>query len=349
MKSNLTLSARRFSALLAGTAVAATAPSVEAQDWTKHFRIGLQLAVNIDAEFSMGGNFTIPGANPGPAGVRGRDHFYDDGYVLVDDNNNAGGLTSYWGYQNADQYDAGDEDLLFHSTQSFSMADSTTSLDDIPYIGMELAYGGSITRWGQALLGWEVGYSFLPISITDSRALGGRFVRTRFLHNAFDIVIPDAPYEGGPSGQGPGIDDLANQIDDQIIPGTLEGSRTLDISLHTLRLGPTLHWELARRWAVEASAGGAFGLATGEYKFNETGRFADGSTTPIRGKISHSDAVYGGYATGVLLFHVEEHGDLYAGVQFMSLSNTEVSEGGRSARLNLGAAFSLLVGINWPF
>src|SRR5688572_3727558 len=125
MKSNLTSSAWRFSALLAGTAVAATATTVEAQDWTKHFRIGLQLAINIDAEFSMGGNFAIPGANPGPPGVGGADHFYDDGYVLVDDTGNEGGLTSYWGYQRADQYDSEAEDLLFHSTQSFSTSDSS--------------------------------------------------------------------------------------------------------------------------------------------------------------------------------------------------------------------------------
>ena len=39
---------------------------------------------------------------------------YDDGYVLTDISGNAGGLTTYWGYQNASQYQADANTIVFH-------------------------------------------------------------------------------------------------------------------------------------------------------------------------------------------------------------------------------------------
>jgi hypothetical protein len=110
-----------------------------------------------------------------------------------------------------------------------------------------------------------------------------------------------------------------------------------------------LHWEFARRWAVQGSAGGAVGLVTGEYKFDETITLASGSSSFNSGRIGTTEFVYGAYINGMVLFHVEEHGDIYAGLQFMTLSDSELDKDGRRARLDLGGAFSIIAGVNWPF
>jgi hypothetical protein len=343
-KVQLTAGTGRWSALLAGTAALAATTPAHAQ-WTKHFRVGMQLAINVDAQLGVAGTQNIP-SQPG---------MYDDGYVLVDDTGNAQGVTTYWGYQNSSQYNEQSDTLTFRRTDSITLPNSTTTVDDSPYIGMEAVYGGPITRLGQARLGWEVGYSFLPISISDRRTLNGTAAGIRPVYDTAPfgqpIVMPPAGYNGGPSGeQQPAIvADPFQPIQGFSAPATISGPRTLDVSLHNIRFGPTLHWEFARRWAVQGSAGGAVGLVTGDYIFNETIAVQGGTTTFNAGKIGTSEFVYGGYVNGVVLFHVEEHGDIYAGLQFMTMSDSEVDESGRHARLNLGGAFSFLIGVNWPF
>src|SRR5436190_17264130 len=74
--------------------------------------------ISLGARFGMNfkGDFhNNAGVNPGPAAA-GADHRYNDGYVLVDSSGNAGGMTWYWGYQNASQV-VGDS-MQFHAVDS---------------------------------------------------------------------------------------------------------------------------------------------------------------------------------------------------------------------------------------
>src|SRR5436190_1497673 len=142
--------------LMGGTALIAGSANA-ADDWTRNFRIGMTLGLNIHADFKMGGQFNLASGN-----TAGPDYQFDDGYVKVDSTGNAGGFTSFWGYQNASQH-ATPDTLLFHSVDSFSTASSGVNRDDSPYIGFDMAYGGEITRWGRARVGWEFGVGILPI------------------------------------------------------------------------------------------------------------------------------------------------------------------------------------------
>src|SRR5262245_34183075 len=74
-------------------------------DWTRNFRLGMQVAFNIQADFALDGVIPTGGGDPGLPGIPGLNHFYDDGYVRVDNTGNSGGLTSYWGYQSATQFE----------------------------------------------------------------------------------------------------------------------------------------------------------------------------------------------------------------------------------------------------
>jgi len=339
--------ARGWSFAAAGAALAACASNVDAQEWTKHFRIGMQLTLGIEAEFSMNGSFSVP-FQPG---------VYDDGYVLDDDLNapvNGVPVTTHWGYNSTDQYNTADNTLAFHRIDSFDVGNArTTEKDPINY-GLELAYGGPIHGWRHALLGWEVGYSMLPIRISDTRPLFARIFQIEDVYDTaptgIPIIPPEPPYQGGPSGvEQPVIGREPISLGGREFDGTLTGRRTLDLTLHNLRFGPTFHYEFARRWAMQVGAGGALGIIDGEYKFREVVRPEEGAARVNKGDIGASELVYGGYVNGLVLFHVEDHGDIYAGVQFMSLSDAEINGQGRAAKLNMSSAFSFLLGVNWPF
>src|SRR5271157_5716032 len=83
-------------------------------DWTRHFRVGAVVGLNISASFNEHGLFNISGNNAA-GGI------YDDGYVREDQTGNAGGYTSYWGYNDASQYNAAAQTLSMHSTTSYSL------------------------------------------------------------------------------------------------------------------------------------------------------------------------------------------------------------------------------------
>src|SRR5262249_48661628 len=80
-----------------------------ANDWSRHFRVGLLVGFNLKASFSQSGQFSVSGSQPGEPGVSGVNHFYDDGYVRVDETGNALGKTTYWGYRDSSQYNAADQ------------------------------------------------------------------------------------------------------------------------------------------------------------------------------------------------------------------------------------------------
>ena len=87
---------------------------------------------------------------------------------------------------------------------------------------------------------------------------------------------------------------------------------------------------------------------SGDYKYDETINTGNGGT-PNSGRISGTDFVYGGYVNATVLCHVMDNADIYAGAQFMPMSNATISGGGREGRLNLGGQVYFTVGINWPF
>ena len=334
---------RTWPVLLAGSAAVTSAPQAHAADWTKHFRVGMQITLNIEAEITGGGDFNFE-TRPGE---------YADGFVRPDQD--GGDLTTFWSYQNAGQYSAADNTLTFSRAESFSGGFTESTQDDSPYLGLELAYGTAITRWGDALIGWEAGYSFLPLSIKQRGDISGSINTRLFIHDVPPgVTVPPAGHVGSPTGEGTAIERLPSDIiDGEPIDGVRgSGSRGLDASLHTLRLGPTIHFELGRRWAVQGGVGPMVGYVTGEYTFDEDFSFQDASGTRrarAEGDFGGDEFVYGGYAQALLLFHFEEHGDIYAGLQFMGLSGADFEEGARSAKLNMGATLSFLVGVNWPF
>jgi hypothetical protein len=319
--------------------------SADDESWPRHFRLGVLGGLNLKADIRMSGTFAISGSQPGAA-ISGIDHFYDDGYVRVDETGNAGNLTSYWGYNNAGQASGGS--LIFHSVTSFT-ANGGASEDGDLQPGLDLAYGGHLFRYRNALIGWEIGFGWLAIEIEDKSTLP--IVASRSIHSysTGGIILPTAPYNGGLSGIGPVIGDIPTALPGDTIGGTLGGVRTLDVSLYAFRFGPTVYWELPANFALQLSGGAAIGFVSGELSFDETLQFTDGSRTTNKGGVSNDEMVYGGYLGATLLYHTVEHGDFYIGAQFMPLGNVSFSGGGRQANLEMSGGLYLSAGVNWPF
>jgi len=100
--------------LCGAVAVLSLAPLVRAQydpEWGRNFRLGAFMGFGIKANFKVNGNLALGGANPGPTGVTGASHTFDDGYVKPDNEGNEnpdpvlGGFTSNFGYQNSGKVD----------------------------------------------------------------------------------------------------------------------------------------------------------------------------------------------------------------------------------------------------
>lgn len=331
----------------AGMTLGAGAAHAEG-DWTRRFRVGLVTAVNVEAEFTFGGAFNLSGNNPGAPGVSGVDHFYDNGQVRVDDTGNAGGYTTFWSYQDAGQYDALNETLTFNGTTSFALQGSDVTNTEEPYFGLDLAYGGRLTDVGTGVLGWEFGFSVMPMNFedTDPHPVLAERVTHRF--STAGIVVPQAPYSGSSSGIGPAISDVATEIGTSISPGLLTGSRELEALYFDFRLGPNLQWHLGGRWAASLGGGVAMGLVSGEYTFNEQIEFNNG-TTLNRGGESSTKLTFGGWGEGMIYWRSDQKAELYLGVQYSALGDATFGSGGREVRLKLGNGIRFLAGIHWIF
>src|SRR5580698_4129649 len=83
-------------------------------DDPNRFSFGPRFGLNYKANFHDTASY-FNNVNPGPA-AGGSNHLYNDGYVRVDQSGDAGGLTTYWGYQNPSQAVA--NAMQFHAIQS---------------------------------------------------------------------------------------------------------------------------------------------------------------------------------------------------------------------------------------
>ena len=276
---------------------------------------------------------------------------YDDGYVRVDNTGDAGGYTSYWGYDNASQISG--STLTMHSATSYTGSGSGSG-NNSPYAGLELAYGDSYWYWGKAKIGWELGFGFLPISISETESGPASIAQTAFRFALppstpnGPYVPPTAPYSGGPSGLGALIQTNYTTTN-SVSSGNFTSKETLNVFLYTLRVGPTLYWDVTDRIGLYAGAGPVVGLVAGSLDYNDTLSVPGGSVAHNSGRIHGAAMSYGGYVNATVVYHVVKGGQFYAGVQFMPMKGASISGSGREAKLDLTGQMYFAVGVNWPF
>jgi hypothetical protein len=312
----------------------------DTDDWTRHFRIGALVGMNISASFNEKGAFNISGNNAANG-------IYDDGYVRPDQNGDPA-YTSYWGYNNAGQYNpANGGTITMHATTDFSTSGGG-SAESGAFPGFDMAYGDNLWYWKHARVGWELGFGLLPINISENSSMSATVTQSTFTFNTGGIVVPTAPYQGGSSGLGPLLTNSPSSSISTTSDGTITGSQSLDVMLYTLRLGPSFYWDLTGHIGMSLGAGPAVGIVSGDYKYDET-ITAAGISARNTGKIGGTSLVYGGYVNAAVMYHVQEDADIYIGAQYMPMSDTTIGGGGREGQLKLGGQLYFSIGINWPF
>lgn len=311
-------------------------------DWTRHFRLGGAYALNIKGNFkTSGGSYSISDNTQG---------VYSDGYVHPDSTHDPIGLTSFWGYQNSSQYDSGANTITMHGATAYATAGGSSSGNNSPNVGLDMAYGDSFWYWANAKIGYEFGLGALPIHVAGSSVMSGTVSTMAFTFQLGSVVPPLAPYNGDNSGIGPHLSDTPSSETPFGSPtgATINSIQTLDAWLYTARLGPTLYWDMGQYLGIYVGAGPAVGLVNGNLEFDDVINYG-ANTAHNHANISGTQMTYGGYANATLVYHAVENGDFYVGFQYMSLGNTTISGGGREGRLNLGGQLQIMAGINWPF
>jgi hypothetical protein len=314
----------------------------ENDEWTRHFRVGAMVGLNISANFNVKNTVSFSGKGAAQGS-------YDDGYVHPSGN---GQYTSDWGYHDSSQYNAVANTLSMHQATSFSPTTGTSSEgSDSAFVGFDMAYGGNLWDWGNAKIGWDFGFGLLPISITDNLSLSGNVNRNVYVFDTTGIpsnLFPPVGYRGGPTGTWSINGSSPPPVPADPVPGGITGSRKLDVMLYTLRLGPSVYWDLSKISACQPVPD--LPSASCRESFNTMKPSPPLPRAPTyKGQVDATDVVYGGYVNAMLMYHVGENGDLYLGVQYMSLGNANISGGGRQGQLNLGGQVYITAGINWPF
>jgi hypothetical protein len=295
-------------------------------DNPNRFSFGPTFGINFKADF-------YNNANPGPA-AGNANHTYNDGYVLVDSSGDAGGLTTYWGYQNASQVIGGA--MNFTAFQS-----SPSSATDNPQYGGELVYQrviGSLPflsgDWG-----FEAGFGFTELDLREN--LGGTGSVDSFPLNG---VLPPGPgYNGTFSGPGALLGDTPTRT-----AATLTGYQKLSGQMFSLRLGPFAEWNFTRKFSLAASVGLTLAPTMVDYDFSETATLA-GGTLGASGHSSKTKLLYGPYVGAMLRYDFNKHWGVYVGGRFQNLTDLSQSIGGRTARLDPGATVYGTVGVSWIF
>jgi len=348
-----------------GSLIAAAATTVRAQDdsndafggWLRHFRIGGSFMVNVSTEFKTTGTFPVNRPPPSAAGGIS----YDDGFVGIDKTGNSPlpgtttPATTFWGYSDASQVDAAANRLTFHGTDSFTGSGSE-KISDNP-VGFDMVYGGTFREWEHVAIGGEFGFGFNVFQTRDHRPLSATLSRTVDQYDISGISpFPTTPYSGPESGEPSHVGGTAPVLPaepvssgNEVVPGTIGGTRSLEGILYHFHVGPMVRWEFYPRWTLNASAGGAFGIFDAEYHFNETISSTAGSSLSNSGKFGTTDLKVGGYAGAVVMYDTGNQWEPYLGAYFMSLGDGKVSSGGREAIMHLGGAINITAGINWSF
>lgn len=309
--------------------------------------------LNVEADFSGLGGFASPfSLQPLGPGV---DREYDDGYVFVDDSGNAGGVTSFWGYDDADQYDpSGSGAINQHITNSASNGRAGATEDFSPAIdlfayydmGKVLEISGRPVTWG-----FRGGLHYSSISVSSSGSLTSDIVRVTDRYDLNGGFPPSAGHAGTSDGFGYlFLTDEPSRSADVIANGaTVNGSRSIEADIVTFGFGPYLQIPVSERFSVSLEAGANVAIAHGVYEFDSTTTITDLGTQTSSGDESRTVILPGIYAGFSAMWKLSDTFGLQASARYQYLDQLSVNAGGSEAALSFDGAAVLSIGGVWSF
>jgi len=264
---------------------------------------------------------------------------YTDGFVGTDSTGNAGGVTSYWGYQNASQAVDANAYLLMHNSASGALG-TLSSGDMTP--GLELTWDHQFKKFGCCRLGLETAFSWSGYGVHGTMTAPAGVLSV----DGFPLgyAPPAAPYTG-PTAPGPFIPLIGTTA--LGIPVTT--ASTFNSDMYGLRVGPYLDVPLNKSLLLTFSGGLAVDLADSEFSFTQGYALPGGGASSVKGRATDVGAVAGGYISVQGSLKLTRHVNLFTGFEFEGADNFRLRARNVEATLDMGSALFWTVGASYSF
>ena len=327
-------------ALLFGAAVSASAEqdNYTYLDSTNRVTLSFRLGLNIHAKFTGIGTTAGPGN-------------YYDGYVLTDSTVNYLGLTSYWGYQYASQYNLGANTFVFHQPSGAGVPSSISDSDN-PYPGVELTYDrqlGVKEDWHHMRYGVEGALNYMPISMKNNNPYNVTIKTDTYAFGGVPGQIPVPGHQGLFSGN-PGDPVLMVPGTSALTPGgTLLTQNHFDADLWGGRLGPYVEFPLGRKLDLRLSGGLAVGLLDGSGSWQEKLSLNGNPLGALSGSGDDFGVLWGYYASLNATWQINHRWGVAGGVQYQDLGTYSHNFGGRGVELDLNRSLFVELGVSYSF
>jgi len=316
------------------------------------WRLGAGYApiIGLKANFAGSGN-----AAPAPAPGPGQNHEYLNGFVRVDASGNAGGDTSFWGYDNAAQASGGNmtfQGLASDVNPSGSTSQSGSAAGSFEIYGLRHIgsfdihdAGGKRTTWG-----FRTGFQYARVDISNSANFSGTastFTDTYNLGGA-PLLAP------GQYGSFLGPNQLITDTPSSSVLGgssavQISGSRSIDVHLAMSQWGTYLQIPVTEKLDVMLEGGFILAVASGSYDYNNRVSLGGGSGQVTRGGRS-TTKILPGFYTGVgLTYAINDRFSLQSSARYQYLKAFDITANGSTAQLDFSSAFVLSFGALWRF
>ncbi len=326
----------KLTLLLVGTGLFGGAASLRAEDplWpeTDRFDLSYRMGFNISTKFRNIGTSALAN-NPSVTGLS-----YQNGFVGTDSTVNAGDLTTFWGYQSANQVVDNNNSLVMRSSNSGDLGSSV----DNPQHGLELTYAHEISRSEKVRWGIEIAFNWTDFSANQSGAAPVGVLAV----DAFPLGYnpPQAPYTGIQNA-GP-FTPLLGATPTRL-PATVCSS--LEANFYGLRLGPYLDVPLSKRLLLTFSAGVALTYVDGNYKFTETYATPGGDRKSVSGQASSFSPVWGGFVSAKVALKLTDHLNVFTGLIYQGAESYLLQAGDKAAEIDLSGALYWSSGVSFSF
>ncbi|MGZ4961378.1 MAG: outer membrane protein [Limisphaerales bacterium] len=314
------------------------------------FSFSARLGFNISARFKNPGHIAFSNTRKTPDGLNFN---YDDGYVLTDFSDNAGGYTYNWGFDNASQVNSpgtpNNQLALSRTTSADRMASPFQDADTA--IGGELVYRreiGVVPKLHHLRWGFEVAGSLVNFSINDHRSFNGQVTRQTDTYVPYpDSTITD-PRQGTFNGPGQLLSDTPISTTFGSAPATISGNRKIDTDMWGFRVGPYAELPVAKHLNLSLSGGFAGALLDVDASWDET-LSVGSSQYRFSGSGNNSAWRMGYYVSGGADYQFADNWSLVGSVQFQSLADYEHAISGRTVDIDLSKTIFVTLGLSYHF
>ncbi len=303
--------------------------------------VGFGSSFNYKASFKSAGIVT-PYANDPGAATAGVDHEYDDGFNRLDSTGNSDRgtgttLTTYWGYQNASQYDAsGSGTLTMNSARTLVDATETRASSDAAPV-IEVFWNKDFSQNERWNYGMRVALRWQKVKVESSAASSTTTETTSDVYQLNGVISPGAPYTGAYTGPLPVLGDTPSRSVNTTGGTSYMASRSIDGNMLGLDFGPTFSFNISERLKAVGSLGGTAARIHSTFQYDD-GIHASGSS-------SDKELLFGAFAGADVHYRIGEKWGIFGGASMNWLETFSQQGGGHRAELDFDDSYTVRLGV----